>query len=402
MRLFIRAILALMIVSLLPLPSSRAQTSSGFHLLSPTERAQISHAARLAHRDRSASLLWLRRQHDVEWAGLAPDGITIEVQFRDGALGAVFGAVPVSGGLYTAPHRKFAPRSASQAEGASRALVLEPFGTDLGLGPSSGQPEIDALTQAGFQVDVFRDDKATIKVIQTMASYSVIYIETHSGTCGPPLCLAGDIFVLTHEIDAAPYAQLFRDKSLVQGAPENDPGHLYIGFTSHLISNHVGTFPNSSIFFINGCSILDTPAFLQAITDRGASTVFTWDKKVNNVDAEAAADFIFPRLTAGENVAAALGDAHAAGLDTSDAEGGRSTLQVFGDPNNTFKNALDEATPTPTPTPVSTPTPQPKPTSTATPTPKPTARATQTPKKCKKGYKRTKVKGKTVCKKVKK
>jgi kumamolisin len=57
--------------------------------------------------------------------------------------------------------------------------------------------------------------------------------------------------------------------------------------------------------------------------------------------------------------------------------------------------------------PTATPTPTPTPTPTVTPTPKITPTATRTPPKpkvlkCKKGYKKVKVKGKLVCKKVKK
>jgi hypothetical protein len=55
-------------------------------------------------------------------------------------------------------------------------------------------------------------------------------------------------------------------------------------------------------------------------------------------------------------------------------------------------------TSTPTPTPTSTPTPTPTPTPTSTPTS--TATSTPAPITCKKGYKRTKVNGKYVCKKV--
>jgi hypothetical protein len=312
---------------------------------------------------------------------------------------AFFGPTPSANRAPANLYQHFAPGRASQNVAAPRALVLEPFGIELDLGVNAGQPEIDALTQAGFQVDVYRESAVTIPVIESMAGYSVVYMESHSGTCGPPLCKKNDVFVLTGvpvPADVNPYRSLFADGSMTEGSPDTHPGNIYLAFTSQLIKQHVGTFADSSIVFINGCDLLANPNFLQVLSAHGASTVYSWNRRVNNFDAEAAADFIFSHLTAGETASAALADARANGLGTSLAEDG-ATLDLFGDPDNAFAKTLVEATPTVTPT--ASPTPTGVPTSTSTPTPIPVAtRASRVAGKCKKGYKR--VKG--TCKKVKK
>jgi hypothetical protein len=304
--------------------------------------------------------------------------------------------MPSAGSAPAMDYQHFVPRRASRDGRAPRALVLEPFGTELELGPSSGQLEVDSLIKAGFQVDVYRDSAVTIPVIESMAGYSVVYMESHSGTCGPPLCTKNDVFVLAGTQvpeDVNQYRQLFLDGSMTEGVTDTSPGVLYLAFTSQLIDQHVGMFSDSSLVFINGCDLLALPDFLQALTQHGAATVYSWNKKVYNFDAEATADFVFPHLAAGDTVSEALTHARSVGLGTSLAEDG-TVLELFGDPDNSFAKSLIQATPTPTPTVSATATGTAIPTS----TPTPTARVARSPAKCKKGYKR--VKGK--CKKVKK
>jgi hypothetical protein len=340
-----------------------------FRTMSSPERRQAMRATLLAARDLHQAIGWLRGQADVSRVALGEDRQTIEMDFRDHARFFVFPKVE------EAPRRaapanqqaRIVPSIRQAGPAAKRAIVLEPFATDLHLGPDAGKAEVDSLQQAGFQVDVLRDTDVTIPVIEKLSDYSVVYMESHSGVIGD------DAFVLTHEVDPNPYVSLVRDGSVVQGSPENDPGHIYLAFTSGLILHHTGTFPNSSIVFINGCSILIAPRFWNAFLQQNAATIIAWDKKANNTDAEQAADFMFPKLASGETVGAALADTRAALLDTSFSESGVSTLQLRGDIDDSFPTALAGATPTPTATPVQTIT---TPTSTATST---TVPATPTP-----------------------
>lgn len=384
----------------LPLHTSRAQAVPVFRPLTAADRVQLSQGARLSAHHRPAAMRWLRHQRGVSQVVFAPDATTIEVRFRDGAAGVIVDITPSPHRRSVAGYRRRVVSQLPSSAASSRALVLEPFASELGLGPAAGQPEIDSLRDAGFEVDVYRDGEVTIPTIESMTSYSVVYMESHSGTCGPPLCKGTDVFVLTGVKvtgDVSAYASLFRDGSMTEGVTDTNPGTIYLAFTSRLIDEHAGAFPDSSIVFINGCDLLATPDFLQTLLAHNASSVYSWNKKVYNADAEAAADFIFPRLAAGETLSGALADARGVGLGASFAEEG-TVLGLFGDRDNTFANALHHATPTPTPTLTAVPT--------ATRTPVPTVAPTQTPTparktahtKCQKGYKR--VHGK--CKRVKK
>jgi hypothetical protein len=330
------------------------------------ERGEAATAVRLAARDRRHALWWLRHCRDVSGVSVGADGQTIEIDFRDHARFFIFPRLSGGrSGAATIPREYLAPAFRQGGTATKRAIVLEPFATDLHLGPTAGQTEVDSLKQAGFQVDVLRDSAVTIAAMEKLSDYSVIYMETHSGV------INDDAFVLTHEVDPAPYTALFKDGSVVQGSPENDPGHIYLAFTSGLILHHMGTFPDSSIAFINGCSIFIAPKFWNAFLLQNVASVIAWDKKALNKDAEAAADFMFPELAGGMTVGDTLADTRAHLLDTSFSESGVSTLQFRGDINDGFPNALVGATPTPTPTPVlptSTPTTTPTETPTATPT----------------------------------
>src|SRR5260370_34245960 len=58
---------------------------------------------------------------------------------------------------------------------AGRALVLEPFATQLGLGPGAGDPEVSKLQAAGFDVTELHDTAVTVQVMATFWQYNVIY-----------------------------------------------------------------------------------------------------------------------------------------------------------------------------------------------------------------------------------
>jgi hypothetical protein len=256
-------------------------------------------------------------------------------------------------------------------------LVLEPFGTALGLGPSAGQLQVDALTRAGFKVDVVRDSAVSVQTILSLPTYSVVYMLTHSNY----IPANGEAFVLTGEhlndqTQKGPDVPLFQDGSLVLGSPINDPGHLYVAFQANLFTKHMNQFPDSSFLFMNGCSVLKSSIFTQAVLQRNVDTLMSWTEEAIDRDAESAADFILPKLGDGESVDSALSDTQAQLLDTSfttDPTGATvvARLRYRGDGEDSFPKALAGATPTPTATPVpptETPTPQPTSTPTATPT----------------------------------
>src|SRR5579884_3453021 len=115
----------------------------GSHALSidpGDSRMLIRAGAALRHHDRSYVLHWLRHQEPVRSARLGSDGKTIAILFRDGTRGAV-----LPNQMQTVKFRLPVSRSEQQAPSSGRALVLEPFATQLGLGPNAGDPEVNAL-----------------------------------------------------------------------------------------------------------------------------------------------------------------------------------------------------------------------------------------------------------------
>lgn len=275
-------------------------------------------------------------------------------------LGAIpFQAVASSSGTPSAP---------------GKALVLEPFANELNLGPNAGQPEIGPLTGAGFSVDVYRNADVTVPLMKSLGSYSFVYMQTHSG-----VFKGKDAGILTR--DSAQYGDLEReclpsdadDCSVKVMIPAGDPT-LYDAVTGYFITQHTATFPNSTIVFLNGCSVLQAQRFWQDLQSKNVATLISWDGDVDSAVSERAAALLLQDLAAGETVAQSVADVTAQGLGTS-PDGtafGISHLGYFGDGTNTLKRALVGA-------------PAPTPSVTATPT----ATATPRPVKCKKGYKRS-------------
>jgi hypothetical protein len=268
--------------------------------------------------------------------------------------------------------------------------VLEPFASQLGYGDTAGASVAAALTAAGFTVDVLRDDAVTVPVMQHLSDYSVVYMETHSNT------VDNHGFVLTGDQNADAYTAMRRDCAasnpnycaLMQGFAGNDVAHLYNAITDRFVDDDVtGTFPGSSIIFINGCDVLGSPSFWAAFQAKNAGVLVSWDNKVDSAMTEPSADRFFGDLGGGMTVADAVADVTAAGLGTSvvtDPKSGQQStahLGFLGDGSDTLERARAGA-----PLPVTvTPTATPKPTS--TPKPKPTATPVHHKTvHCKKGY----------------
>jgi hypothetical protein len=269
---------------------------------------------------------------------------------------------------------------------SGKALVLEPFGTQLGFGPDAGSDVVAALTSAGFSVDVLRDDAVTVPAMQNMSQYSVIYLETHSQT------VDNHGFVLTGDQDAADYAPMRRDCApsnpnfcaLMQGFAGHDSTHLYNAITDRFIQDDLtGLFPNSSIIVINGCNLLQAPSFWTALSTKNSGVMVSWDDEVDSAITEPSASLLFKDLAAGMSVKDAIAAVTAAGLgistftDPFTNQSYDAHLGFLGDGTDTLARARDGAAPeiTPIPSPTAKPTAKPKPTA----TPKPRG-------KCKKGY----------------
>jgi hypothetical protein len=328
-------------------------------MLSTADRKAAWTASRLGVHSPLQARAWLRRQPTVAALQMGRDGQTLDVHFRDGAELAL---LPRSVHRTAIRVRASALRPLISAHDtpAGKAIVLEPFADELGLGSDAGAGEVAPLQAAGFSVDVFRNTQVTVATMETLSNYSVVYMETHSGTLGD-----GDAIVLTRQTSSAGTSALFKDGSVTQGLAYGDQA-LYIAIKAQFVLQHMGKFPTSSIVFLNGCEVLGANVLWNAFHQQNVATLISWDNKVINTLDEQAADFMFPRLAQGDTIASNIASTKAAGLGLSSFNGEDAHLGYLGDGNNTLSNALQGVVPA---TAVPTATATPLPTATATPIP---------------------------------
>ncbi len=362
MKLTTRIALVLAGLALIPIPRSLAQPTAAGVALSPQDSRVALTASQLGARSPNRAREWLVSQSRVSSANFGRDGKTLDVHFRDGAEVALVPRKTERTALLSG--LGFSPALVPHASGSAHAVVLEPFADELGLGESAGEGEIEPLKAAGFSVDVVRNSDVTVSVMENLANYSVIYMETHSGTLGD-----GDAIILTRQTDSSSVKSLFADGSVTQGLAYGDQ-NLYIALKAQFFLQHTGTYPNSTIVFLNGCEVLGANVLWDALRQHNVATLISWDNKAINTIDEQAADFMFPRLASGETVSAAIADAKAASLGVSTFDGVDAHLGYLGQGDTTFADAL-QGTPLDTPTPTATATSTDTPTATATATPTP-------------------------------
>lgn len=321
-------------------------------------------------------------------------GHTVEVRFVDGAQVEI---LPRSAAV-THPAAETRPALLQSGQrlmdqtgplpALGRALVLEPFAGELGLGPDAGQGEADALRRAGFTVTILRDSAVTLSVMQTMSQYAFVYIETHSNS----LSSGGDAVIATAETDAAPYASLVADGSLKQVTVAGDSQNIYLAITGVFISRHLGDFPHDSIMFVNGCSVLNAPLFWNALQQRNVDALIGWDNEVPGTFSAEAGKYTVNQLGASDSVAGSVAATLEQGLGIGISDTGPARLGFEGDGADTLAAALGNSPAAPAATATSTPSPTATPTSTPSPTatPRKTSAVTRKHKRhsCRPGHHR--------------
>lgn len=377
------------------LPSPVPASSLSLHGLSARDRATAVTISHLAARKPTGALAWARHQAVVASATFGPARGTIVLRFRDGhPLIVLLGNHPASrlskgrplAGLLAL---RAQPLATAHDGTAPRAAVLLPFESELG---NNGQAEIDALTKAGFQVDVFHDADVSIGLMEHLSDYSVVYMETHSD----PLP-GGDAIVATGSTDSTPY-KAFMPPAYVPGGDGtitpvivSGQSQLYLAITAGFVTNHMGTFPGSSLVYLDGCDLLNTDVFWHALENKGVETMIAWDNHVYPYTNESSAAAMFAQLASGSTVAGSLQAVQQEGLGTGAADLGPTHLGFQGDGNDTFALALAETKPTATPTLTATATLTPTPRPTKTPVKKSTKKKKPSTKKksaCKPGHHR--------------
>lgn len=400
MRVISRLLILVALLLLVPLPRAFGSSGPGYTPLSAGDLLLGRLASQRAVHDPRGTVRWLNA-HRGAHAVLGGDSRTVEIRFGDGAQLAIVPSLERHAALALPSRLPRLPmgRAADQAP-ATKAAVLLPFADELNEGPNAGQTEIDTLKAAGFSVDVYRNADVSIDLLTHLADYSVVYLETHSGTLDD-----GDAIVDTPSTDTKQYASYLKDGTVRQALAAGSDT-LYLAITAGFVEKHMGTFAASSLLYLDGCDVLHAQVFSNALQSKGVDTLITWDSHVFSGASEAAAQFMFGQLGNGASVSGALAAANAAGYGSGLGDQGIAHLGYVGDGDDTLQRALTHFTQPDTPTPTDTPTPSPTSTPTDTPTSVPVTKkacpknATRKHGKCtcKKGYKM--VHGK--CKKVKK
>ncbi|GAC1632198.1 MAG: hypothetical protein NVS4B2_16820 [Chloroflexota bacterium] len=306
---------------------------------------------------------WAHRHPDAVAVRRGPDGRTLTLQFRDGIRGSLLSSrlsrvrVPIQ--RFRSHERFFAP-------GTARALIMEPFATQLGLGPNAADPERNALQNAGFAVDELFDQQVTLASMAAIHSYNLVYIETHSGvnTGGEGVVATGQ---LARDNDAGAASLLKSGAAIlvhVSGSQQ-----VYYGITSTYIRYYEDNFPGRSIVFLNGCETLNAPLFWQALQAKGVGVLVSWDKEATSMDNYLAGGAFFVEMSRGLSVKDAIAGEKSAGYGTSTVNGTPANLGFVGDGALTLKDAANPPTPTLTPTPATLPTSAPTPSRTSLPVP---------------------------------
>lgn len=361
--------LALMAVSLTVVTSI---PGSGF-AAAPSKDAQVvkSAARRLGHESPIRVVSWLRTRGRVETASLGPDRKTIAIRFRDGQRSFILPRSLRTVGMPAGARRfRALPMSRVASPAGGRALVLEPFETELNLPPNAGQIEASDLQSAGYQVDQLYDGQVTVNTMGTLSNYNVVYMHTHTGVA------AGGVGLVATGQTAPCSSYESADGSVIVAGVAGS-SQCYYGITSAYIRLHEEPFAPHSFLFINGCALLGTD-FAQALIADGAGAMISWDADSATYDDFLSAAALFNQMDGGASIAAAISTLHANGSGYSSYQGVKATLGYAGDGSITLAEAA-QGTPPPHNTPSPAPTASPAPSATVTPTLTPTAPPTAAP-----------------------
>lgn len=227
------------------------------------------------------------------------------------------------------------PGHAHAAQGAfqfrpPRALVLEPFATDLGDGATTGQIVANELTSAGYAVTVLSDQQVTVPVMFNLSRYSFIYISTHVGPLPD-----NDAAIATGDTRHQPYASYLANYTLAEMKISHGGALKYFdAVTGLFIHRYVGTFSPHTIVFLNSCNALDMPLFWHYLQRSGVGTLISWHHHVTANDSDRAAEVMLGAMAKGQSVSQALATTKAAGAATSVIKNKTGTLNFMGDGSN--------------------------------------------------------------------
>jgi hypothetical protein len=369
----VTALFTALLPLLLPLP-----TAPGGAAPSADTSVLRSAALQLRSTPVATMLSRLNLRPSVRSAALGADGKTLDIYFRDGREMLILPAMTrATGAPQTATSElgRFTPHQ--QAAGA-RAAVLEPFATELGLGPDAGAPVTAALQRSGFSVDQATDAQVTVASMTTLSQDAVVYMHTHAGVSSGGTGVVATGEAATGDPSVQPY---LADGSVVVVGVAGSNAQYY-GITSRFITAHTSGFQPRALFFINGCALLQTTDFWAALHAGGAGVLVSWDADATNSDNYLTGAAFFNVMQAGSSVATTITTLRASGYGKSAYNGVTANLGYEGDGSITLASLRTSVLPPP-PTPTATSTPLPTftslPAPTSTPRPTSTVQPTRTP-----------------------
>src|SRR5947209_4638929 len=140
-----RALLVLTLVCVgVGIRAQSPASASGFSGAADTQLLRTASVS-LQHESQSQVVQWLRQQPSVLRVRLDGSNRTIDIRFRDGTRGMILPAWRGESSHGTLLNPTVSRPLVRTNAPTPRALVLEPFATELGLGPTAGDPEVNQL-----------------------------------------------------------------------------------------------------------------------------------------------------------------------------------------------------------------------------------------------------------------
>lgn len=349
----LRPLLAALLLTMVPLPRAGAHP---FTWLTRRESAIGLQAARIARHGAVPALRWVRAQRDVAQAQHL--GNTVLVRFRDGHRLALSFAMPAPTINWPAAVGAFLHAHGAAPVLGARAVILEPFYSQIPAEAAAEPGEVEALREAGFYVDVRRDAQVTVASLEHLARYSMMYLDTHENEWG-----GGNAIIMTGETNPAPYGPLLQDGSVIPTVVVGQsPPVYYNAVTTGFFLKHVGAFLPHSIAFFNGCSVLQATQLWQVMQEHGLGTLIGWDELLLDTLAVPSGQQVLAHLWEGQTVAQSVAYTTQAGLGISRVNNHVAHLGFRGDGANTLAQAVAGGTQLATVTPAATVTAAPSPT----------------------------------------
>ena len=227
------------------------------------------------------TVTYLKTFSDVENADVAEDGSTIWVKYKNGVVGHILTQSFASLSNTTTAAKMSSASTLTSAVnyfkasvlGEKKALMLLPLESTSGYSDTAAPSIKKSLELAGYVVDVYTDDKASVEVFKTIKDYDVVYISTHG-----LVSRNGNIAIGTGEIADANMFEIAWNW-LKQGDAggfvlATADGKTTIALNKNFFKNYSY---KSSLVVVNACSSFENTSLSDTFLGMGAGVYLGWD-----------------------------------------------------------------------------------------------------------------------------